>query len=384
MMIIPYLFYYVVCLSFLNIKFIHISKKLNCYNLSCVILSKNIITMIINIYTLIMLFVAFVSVFLGGVLLYATIKSLVGSKTITLTEKSKFEQKGYLIFLIACVAIAIRAIAWPWFYFMLQSFVPEIPGAMCMFGVTQILPSTVTFLQIIKPIAFFIMGGWMLGYYVDKSTPTTPLARRNLYFLLVVCGILLADSTTDIFYIFRMKPLMSVSCCATFFDMPLRPSAMIPQAVLGSHFQGILFILYYLINIILITLLFTTLSGKWQSLTPLSRKIILYSQAAVGVVNIPVVIFSFFENIAPRLMQLPYHHCIYCFMGNGTVPDAPIILGSFIIGTFGIGWMGILRILYKDKEVRPATERLIRKVNSLSAFCLLASLIMVTVHLVLI
>lgn len=339
--------------------------------------------MIVNIYTLIMLFVAFVSLFLGGFLLYATIKSLLSFKAVVpLEAKSSFEQKGYLVFLIACVAIAIRMLAWPWFYIMLQSFVPEIPGAMCMFGVTQVLPSTVIFLQIIKPIAFFIMGGWLLCYYVDKSTPTTPLARKNLYFLLIVCGLLLTDSIADISYVLRMKPLMSVSCCATFFDVPLRSSAMIPQAILGSNFQKILFILYYVTNIILIGLLFTSLSGKWQFFSSLSKKIILYSQAVIGVLNIPVVIFSFFEVIAPKLMQLPYHHCIYCFMWNGTVPDAPLILGTFVIGTFAIGWMGILRLLCRNRETRPTTERLFVKMNNLAAFCLLASLIMVTIHII--
>src|SRR5574341_1964558 len=273
--------------------------------------------MIINVYTLIMLFVAFLSLFLGGFLFYATAKTLLLFRTIIPSKtKDKFEQRGYLIFLLACVAIAIRMLAWPWFYFMLQSFVSEVPGAMCMFGVTQILPSIVTFLQIFKPITFFIMGSWLLCYYVDKSTPTAPLARNNLYFLLIVCGVLLVDCAVDIYYVLRMKPLMSVSCCATFFDVPLRPSAMIPQAVFGRHFQKILFILYYLANIVLIALLFTSLSKRWLSLTSLSRKIILYSQAVIGIINIPIVIYTYIENIAPRLMQLPYHHCIYCFMGN--------------------------------------------------------------------
>jgi len=341
--------------------------------------------MIINVYTLIMLFVGLLSLSLGGFLLYATVRVLIRFKTmIPLETRSKFEQKGYLIFLLACVVLSVRMLAWPWFYFMLQSIVSEVPGAMCMFGVTQILPSTVTFLQIIKPISFFMMGGWLLCYYVDKSIPTAPLARKNLSFLLVVCSVLLTDSIADIYYVLRMKPLMSVSCCATFFDVPLRPSAMIPQAIFGRHFQKILFIVYYLTNIILIALLFIPLSKKWLSLAPLYRKIILYSQAVIGMVNIPIVIYTYLENIAPRLMQLPYHHCIYCFMGNGLVPDAPIMLGLFVIGTFAIGWMGILRLLCRDTETQPVTERLLGKVNSLSAFCLLASIVMVTMHLILI
>lgn len=339
--------------------------------------------MIINIYTLIMLFVGLLSLSLGGFLLYATVRVLSRFETIVpLETKSTFEQKGYLIFLLACVVLSVRMLAWPWFYFMLQSFVSEVPGAMCMFGVTQILPSTVTFLQIIKPISFFMMGGWLLCYYVDKSIPTAPLTRKNLFLLLIVCSVLLTDSIADIYYVLRMKPLMSVSCCATFFDVPLRPSAMIPQAIFGRHFQKILFIVYYLTNIALIALLFTTLSKKWLSLASLPRKVILYSLAIIGVINIPVVIYTYLENIAPRLMQLPYHHCIYCFMGNGLVPDAPVMLGLFVIGTFAIGWMGILRLFCMVTETQIVTERLLVKVNSLSAFCLLASIMMVTIHLI--
>lgn len=112
--------------------------------------------------------------------------------------------------------------------------------------------------------------------------------------------------------------------------------------------------------------------------------IILYSQYAIGIINIPVVIYTIIENIAPKLMQLPYHHCIYCFMGNGMVPDAPIMLGLFVIGTFAIGWMGILRLLCKNGEARLITERLLLKGNNVSAFCFLASIIMVTIHLILI
>jgi len=214
--------------------------------------------------------------------------------------------------------------------------------------------------------------------------PTAPLARKNLFFLIIVCGVLLADGIADIYYVIRMKPLMSVSCCATFFDVPLRPSAMIPQAIFGRNFQKILFIVYYATNILLISLLFTSMSKKWVSVASLPRKIVLYSQYAIGIINIPVVIYTFIENIAPRLMQLPYHHCIYCFMGNGMVPDAPIMLGLFVIGTFAIGWMGILRLLCRDTEAQSVTEKLIIKVNNLSAFCLLASVIMVTIHLILI
>lgn len=340
--------------------------------------------MIVNIYTLIMLFIAILSVSMGGVLLYVVLKLLSQFKTtVPLESKSKFENKGYLIFLLACVVLFVRLFAWPWLYIMLQSLVSEVPGAMCMFGVTRVLPNTVMLLQIIKPVSFFIIGGWLLCYYVDKSTPTAPLARRVLFFLLPVCGVLLADSIADIYYVIQMKPLMSVSCCATFSDSPLRPSAMLPGAVFGRDFQKALLAVYYTINIILIASLFVSRSGKWTALTPLPKNIMLYGQLVVGSFNVPIVIYSFIEIIAPKLMQLPLHHCIYCFIGRGIVPDSPIILGLFAIGTFAIGWMGILRLVCRNKETRLTTENLINKVNTLSAFCLLSSVLMVTVHMIL-
>ncbi len=341
--------------------------------------------MIVNIFTLVMLFIAVLSFVLGGYLFYATLKAILHfKKVVPLAAKNRFEETGYLIFLLACVVLSVRMFAWPWFYFMLQSFVSEVPGAMCIFGVTRVLPDTVTFLQIIKPISFFIMGGWLLCYYVDKSIQTSPLARKNLLFLLPICGVLLADSIVDIYYVIRMKPLISVSCCATFFDTPLRPSAMIPQALFGRNFQQTLFIVFYAINIILIISLFTSLSRKWQSLASLPRNAMLYGQAVLAVTNIPIVIISFFENIGPTLMQLPLHHCIYCFMGKGIVPDAPVILGLFAIGTFSIGWMVILRFICRNGETQPVTGKLLRKVNGLSVFCLLAFIMMVTIHLILI
>ncbi|MCF6148239.1 MAG: hypothetical protein E3K37_06240 [Candidatus Kuenenia sp.] len=340
--------------------------------------------MILNIYTIIMLFIAIVSLSLGGFLLSLTLKAIITFNTfVPLESKTKYEQKGYLIFLLGCVVIFIRMLAWPWFYFMLQSFVPEVPGAMCIFGVTRIMPSTVTFLQIIKPVSFFFMGGWIFCYYVDKAHPTSPLTRKILLFLLPICTLLFIDSGTDIYYILFMKPLVSVSCCATFFDVPLRPSAMIPQAIFGKNFDTALFFLYYFINIVLVIFLFLTLSNKWKSLLHLSDKILLYIQSGIGLINIPVVVLSFMEVIAPKLMQLPFHHCLYCFIGNGIVPDAPLMLGLFIIGTFSIGWIGILRYICKNSAAKQVTDIFVKRVNSLSVFCLLTSLIMVTIHLVL-
>ena len=104
----------------------------------------------------------------------------------------------------------------------------------------------------------------------------------------------------------------------------------------------------------------------------------------IGIVNIPVMIYTTIEYIAPKLMLLPYHHCIYCLMGNGMVVDAPVMLGLFVLGVFAVGWMGLLKLLCRHSDATAKTEQLVLKINNLAAFCLLASLIMVTVHVLLV
>jgi hypothetical protein len=349
--------------------------------------------MIINVYTFIMVFVAIVSLVIGAIMLPLSCNlAIKWGKEKNAEAKGRLERTGYLVLLMACVILAVRMASWPFFYFTLKSYTSEIPGAMCMFGVTQILPHSVGFLQIIKPIAFFLMGGWFLLYYIDNQTKTSPLTVRKFAFLTVIGVVILADSIGDLYYFIRMKPLMTVSCCATFYDIPVRASAMIPKAVLGGHYEKFLLPIYYVTNLILISFLgyllwrkrvrgseFGVRRGKQFFLT------LNFVALALGIVNAFVVILSFFEVIAPRLMQLPYHHCMYCFIGSGLVPDAPIILGLFILGTYAIGWIPLLNLFCMGgaaKDIEAIVGSTSKGLLCFSILCLLGAVIMVSTHLI--
>lgn len=355
--------------------------------------------MIINIYTFIMLFSAAVSLVMGAIILPLSYKLATNwGKEKNSDAIERLERTGYLVLLIACVILAIRMASWPFFYFTLNSYVPEVPGAMCMFGVTQILHGAVGFLQIIKPVAFFVMGGWFLLYYIDNQTKTAPLTVRKFTFLAIISAIILADSIGDLYYFIRMKPLMTVSCCATFYDIPVRPSAMIPKAILGGQYERLLLPIYYITNLTLVGFLgymlrrmrvrsleFGVGSCKHFLLTPNSELITLnFIALGLGIFNAFVVIFSLFEVIAPRLLQLPFHHCMYCFIGSGLVPDAPIIFGLFILGTFVIGWLPLLNLIcygFVEEGVGGVVSRTSSKLIGFSILCLIGAVIMVSIHL---
>src|SRR5688572_7974710 len=48
------------------------------------------------------------------------------------------EDRCYLLFLLAGVLLLLNVLAWPIFYLVLQGYVPEWPGIMCIYGVTRI------------------------------------------------------------------------------------------------------------------------------------------------------------------------------------------------------------------------------------------------------
>ena len=93
-----------------------------------------------------------------------------------------FENKAYLSLLLAIVLLGIRIIDWPIFYATLASYIPDITGAMCIYGVTQVAPNITKPMEVLKPFVFFLIGLWLIIYMMDKSAKSYPLMRRKLFF----------------------------------------------------------------------------------------------------------------------------------------------------------------------------------------------------------
>lgn len=89
---------------------------------------------------------------------------------------------------------------------------------------------------------------------------------------------------------------------------------------------------------------------------------------------------EFSEVIAPLLMRLPFHHCLYCFVSSSAVPDAPLIVANLAVGTFSAGWAAVLGIAM-PAEAPPQSVVLRRRVCVLGAVTLAAAVLMVVIHL---
>ncbi|MGD8984491.1 MAG: hypothetical protein PVI53_10725, partial [Desulfobacteraceae bacterium] len=290
------------------------------------------------------------------------------------------EKRSHLVLLVAAVVLGIRLVNWPLFYATLQSFVPDIDGAMCIFGVTQVKRVLTGISEIIKPIAFFLVGAWLLIHILDQKTETSPLMGRKLFFLSATAVVVVAESLLDVVLMLQIAPGTLVSCCTTVTDILDRPTRLVPQSTLGTGYESILGYGYYVSNILLILILAVLMwrlkpqsYPKWQR--PLLGFFFLFA-----ILNAALFLLTQIEVHAPKIMGLPFHHCLYCLWQY--VPDSILMYLFFILGTFAVGWAFLLDLIGRTGETKDLLYKHIRMLYGFSVFCFAASMVMNTVHLV--
>jgi hypothetical protein len=279
------------------------------------------------------------------------------------------------------IVLLIRSINWPFFYAALQSFISDIEGAMCIFGVTQVKPDLTLFLEFLKPINFFMIGGWLILHVLDRATKTSPLMRRKLFLLSIISLLVLIDSLGDIFLILGIAPESLVSCCTTITDILNRPTRTTPEAFFGPEYAHPLQILFFITHLALIGIIGITLKSKPLGITFLRRRLILGLLFLFAILNAFIFLLSQVEVFAPRMMHLPFHHCLYCLWQY--VPDSIAMYLFFILGTFSVGWGFTTHLFGKIGEASDLLPNYLRKIYWFAFFFLSASLILLIIHLLL-
>ena len=61
-----------------------------------------------------------------------------GRLAATPDNRDAVETRSYLVFLVTILLVGLSVFSWPLLYLLLQSYVPEWPGVMCIYGVTRI------------------------------------------------------------------------------------------------------------------------------------------------------------------------------------------------------------------------------------------------------
>ncbi len=332
--------------------------------------------MILNALSITILFMSTLSILLmiwGGISSFFLYKKW--GKPFTPEERTLLEDRSYLVLLILAIVLMMRLINWPLFYATLQSFITDVEGAMCIFGVTQVKPGLTRFLELLKPINFFLIGGWLLLHFLDRGTKTSPLMRRKLLLLSVIGLFVLFDSIGDILLMIRIVPESLVSCCTTITDILNRPTRATPESIFGPEYAQPLQALFFITHLALMGLIGVTLKSK------IFRRPILGLLFLFSLLNAILFLLSQIEVFAPRMMHLPFHHCLYCLWQY--VPDSIIMYLLFILGTFSVGWAFTTDLFGKIGEASDLLPNYLRKIYWFAFFFLSASLILLIIHLLL-
>jgi hypothetical protein len=330
--------------------------------------------MIFNAYTIVTLFIDVLTGILSIFLIVNTFKIYQKSKnSLQREERTDIENKSYLILLIAVVVLFVKLLSLPIFYVTLWSYIPHINGAMCIYGVTQVKPLLSSIVQIFKFVVFFFIGGWLILNRFDRTVETTPLFKRKFLLLFIVSILIFMDSIGGILYFTGFNIKGFVACCTTYFDLPERATAVIPASIIGKEYGKYMLAIYYMSNILLIAFLGVTFSRIT------SHSIVTMIIAAeISLLNAVIAVFAILEVIAPEVMNMPLHHCIYCMWQYS--PDSILMSAFLVIGTFAPGWALMLVLTGRHKDTADAMTRYLKKLYIIGIIGLSASLAIVTAH----
>jgi len=330
--------------------------------------------MILNALSITIIFIGALSALLA---IWGGISSLIlyrrSGKPSTPEEKASLEDRSYLVLLIMVIVLLIRLINWPFFYAALQSFISDIEGAMCIFGVTQVKPGLTRFLELLKPIIFFLIGGWLILNHLDRATKTSPLMRRKLLLLSIISLFVLVDSLGDILLMIGITPESLVSCCTTVTDILNRPTRTTPVSIFGPEYGRPLQTLYFITHLVLLGFIGANLKFR------IFRRSVLGFLFLFSILNASLFLLSQIEVFAPAMMHLPFHHCLYCLWQY--VPDSILLFGFFSLGTFSVGWGFTTDLFGKIGETTDSLPSYLRKIYWFAFFFLSAALVMLIIHL---
>ena len=215
-------------------------------------------------------------------------------------ERYSLEKGAYLTSSAVIIALGIRVLMIPLYFWTMQGFVPSIPGAMCLWGVFDALPElawTDLFLKIGLPVVYI---GWLIVAYLNSKAGTNSAIKGLMGFYLIASPLVLLDSGLDIGIMLGIKPV-EVSCCSNAIDVGNR---ILPSAIGDVSGQTILLIAFLVVSIAYAFIL---------SMANKSRRMLTLSMI-LSVVLIVGFTITTTEVLAPWLLNLPFHHCPFCLL----------------------------------------------------------------------
>lgn len=346
--------------------------------------------MILNSYAVLDAFVSLLRMLIGILVVVLVLAAWwKGREATTAESRTGLENDFYLLFLLAFLLVSLNILSWPLLYLLLQSYVPEWPGVMCIYGVTQIgvgsigtsrfLPELLRILEISKPALVFAGGAWFVLYLLNRRTATFPMHNRILWGLLGVGFLATADAATECAYLAipKKEKFLAAGCCAEAFDSQEQSSKFLPSALFKEDRRPILYAAYYGVNGGLILTLW--LAARWFRVGAgaIGSAFLLLG----GILAVPISAVFLIEVVSPTLLHQPYHHCPYDLVPQ--VPESVLAVVLFLWGTFCVGWASVAAWFGRSSEALPFIPDMVHSIQMVACWCYLGSMLMISMELAL-
>ncbi len=204
-----------------------------------------------------------------------------------------------------------------------DNFCKVIVGAMCATGSLLANPYGIPAL-LVKIIAVFFYGMWIVLHKIDIRSPDYPLVRIKYWYFIALLPLILLDITLQSLYLAGLSPDIITSCCGVVFDT----SAGQGNALLPAFNQSALLLTFYGTALLLLILgLLARSRKKFLQYLPLSGGSVFFLLVAV------VAITNVFSSY---VYAMPYHHCPFCILkgeyyGIGYFLYASLFLAVFLL-----------------------------------------------------
>lgn len=351
--------------------------------------------MTLNPIAIIDLFVAVVRLGMGLTALVVGLRLLFRTRS-GAVEFSSGERghasRYYLVAMLGGSLLVMGLASWPLTYLAWQSYVPEWPGAMCIYGITRIgagslgaarwLPALAIAVQVLKPAILFVAGAWAVVYVIDRRTRTAPHWRRGLMLLVLAGALAATDASAETAYhlIPKREKSIATGCCT----VPVEGATLVAQWLQGSAWLGpweVPSSIAFFGACAGMSLGLEWRRRGWTKRRAARSSRTLMALAAGALASLPIGGLFLVARAAPAVLGLPYHHCAYCLW-----PEAPdAILGAllFFAGVCATGWALVAAIAGRRVEVRASATRDVQRLLSLGSFGYAAAGVLMAVELTL-
>lgn len=341
--------------------------------------------MILNAYAVLAGFLSCLQFLISAVCLGVAVRTMAKGRVSSAADRTQFEDRAYFATASAVVLLAVNVASWPLLFLLLQSYIPEWRGVMCVYGVMQIgqgslgsaawLPWLVWGLQLSKPAIVFAGGCVVVLYHLNRASHSGLLLRSVLAAIACLGALSMVDAVVELSYLWIPKrgEVLSVGCCTLAFDAePFAGLAILSRMMqFGTKH---LTVAYYVLNLALIGGIALALYAGSQERVFLPPLVL-----AAGVLDFYISLCFLIEVAAPKLLGLPYHHCPYDLLASA--PESLLSLIAFVLAGFTAGWSCVAIWFGRTVETRAAMNSIVRNLLALAALSWTASLLTLTVEL---